>query len=291
MKQFKYHFDKSSKKFNCPQCGKKRFVKYVETETGHYADSKYGRCDRQDNCGYKLYPNDNSIVYYNYITPKPIEPSFIEKDIFQATLTNYELNPLVTYLINHYNNDEVNATIDKYKLGTSKMNNGATIFWQMDNTGNIRTGKIMAYDITTGKRIKDKNITAISWVHYKLKKPKESIRQCLFGLHLLNDNIKQVAIVESEKTAIIMTIELPQYTWMATGSLGGFKDEYLKPLKSKEIIAFPDKGGYEKWKTTANNLNSKGFNIIVSQLLEVDEFEMGWDLVDILIYEKNNNID
>ena len=243
MKQFKYHFDKSSKKFNCPQCGKKRFVKYVETETGHYADSKYGRCDRQDNCGYKLYPNDNSIVYYNYITPKPIEPSFIEKDIFQATLTNYELNPLVTYLINHYNNDEVNATIDKYKVGTSKMNNGATIFWQMDNTGNIRTGKIMAYDITTGKRIKDKNITAISWVHYKLKKPKESIRQCLFGLHLLNDNIKQVAIVESEKTAIIMTIELPQYTWMATGSLGGFKDEYLKPLKSKEIIAFPDKGG------------------------------------------------
>ena len=202
MKQFKYHFDKSSKKFNCPQCGKKRFVKYVETETGHYADSKYGRCDRQDNCGYKLYPNDNSIVYYNYITPKPIEPSFIEKDIFQATLTNYELNPLVTYLINHYNNDEVNATIDKYKVGTSKMNNGATIFWQMDNTGNIRTGKIMAYDITTGKRIKDKNIIAISWVHYKLKKAKESIRQCLFGLQLFNDNIKQVAIVESEKTAI-----------------------------------------------------------------------------------------
>lgn len=291
MKQFKYHFDKSSKKFNCPQCGKKRFVKYVETETGHYADSKYGRCDRQDNCGYIMYPNNNSIVNYNYITPKPIETSFIEKDIFQSTLSNYELNPLVSYLINHYNNDEVNVTIDKYKVGTSKMNNGATIFWQMDNTGNIRTGKIMAYDITTGKRIKDKNITAISWVHYKLKKPKESVRQCLFGLHLLNDNIKQVAIVESEKTAIIMSIEFPKYTWMSTGSLSGFKYEYLKPLKSKEIIAFPDKGGYYKWKTTAKNLKSKGFNIRVSQLLEVDEFEMGWDLVDLLIYEKNNNID
>ena len=291
MTQFKYHFDKSSKKFNCPQCGKKRFVKYVETETGHYTDSKYGRCDRQDNCGYSMSPNNNSIVNYNYITPKPIEPSFIEKDIFQATLSNYELNPLATYLINNYNKDEVNVTIDKYKLGTSKMNNGATIFWQMDNTGNIRTGKIMAYDITTGKRIKDKNIIAISWVHYKLKKPKESIRQCLFGLHLLNDNIKQVAIVESEKTAIIMSIEFPKYTWMSTGSLSGFKYEYLKPLKSKEIIAFPDKGGYDNWKTTANNLNSKGFNIIVSEILEVDEFEMGWDLVDVLIYEKNNNID
>ena len=285
MTQFKYHFDNSSKKFNCPKCGKKRFVKYIETETGQYADSKYGRCDRQDNCGYSMSPNNNSIVNYNYITPKQIEPSFIEKDIFQATLTNYELNPLVSYLINHYNNDEVNVTIDKYKVGTSKMNNGATIFWQMDNTGNIRTGKIMAYDITTGKRIKDKNITAISWVHYKLKKPKESIRQCLFGLHLLNDNIKQVAIVESEKTAIIMSIESPNYTWMSTGSLQGFKYEYLAPLKGTAIIAFPDKGGYAQWQKTADILNDKGFDIKVSQFLENNEYDDGWDLVDILNYE------
>jgi hypothetical protein len=283
MKQYKYQFGKG--KFNCPQCGKKRFVKYIETETGHYTDSKYGRCDRQDSCGYKLYPNDNSIVYYNYITPKPIEPSFIEKDIFQATLSNYELNPLVTYLINNYNNDEVNVTIDKYKLGTSKMNNGATIFWQMDNTGNIRTGKIMAYDITTGKRIKDKNIIAISWVHYKLKKPKESIRQCLFGLHLLNDNIKQVAIVESEKTVLIMSIESPNYTWMSTGTISGFKYEYLAPLKGTAIIAFPDKGGYAQWQKTAEKLNEKGFEIEVSQFLENNEYDDGWDLVDVLNYE------
>ena len=52
MTQYKYHLDKSSKKFNCPQCDKKRFVKYIETETGHYADSQYGRCDRETSCGY-----------------------------------------------------------------------------------------------------------------------------------------------------------------------------------------------------------------------------------------------
>ena len=63
-----------------------------------------------------------------------------------------------------------------------------------------------------------------------------------------------------------------------------------KVLKGKEIIAFPDKGGYDNWKTTAKNLNRKGFNIIVSQLLEVDEYEMGWDLVDVLIYENNNRL-
>ena len=285
MTQFKYHLDKTSKKFNCPKCGKKSFVKYIETETGHYADSQYGRCDREIKCGYFEYPNGNSIINYNYVVPTPVKPTYIGKEHLQKTLTKYEINPLITYLYSHYDGDEVNVTIDKYQVGTSKMYNGATVFWQMDNTGNIRTGKIMAYDITTGKRIKDKNITAISWVHYKLKKPKESIRQCLFGLHLLNDNVKQVAIVESEKTALIMNIEFPNYTWMSTGSLQGFKHEYLAPLKGTAIIAFPDKEGYVQWQKTADILNDKGFEIEVSQFLENKKYDDGWDLVDVLNYE------
>ena len=285
MTQYRYHLDKTSKKFNCPQCGKKSFVKYIETETGHYAESQYGRCDREIKCGFFEYPNGNSIINYNYVAPPPVKPSYIDKEILQKTLTKYEINPLITYLYSHYDGDEVNVTIDKYQVGTSKMNNGATIFWQMDNTGKIRTGKIMAYDITTGKRIKDKNIIAITWVHYKLKKPKESIRQCLFGLHLLNDNIKQVAIVESEKTAIIMSIESPNYTWMSTGTISGFKYEYLAPLKGTAIIAFPDKGAYVQWQKTADILNDKGFDIKVSQFLENNEYDDSWDLVDILNYE------
>lgn len=280
MKQYKYQFGKG--KFNCPKCNKKRFVKYIETETGHYADSQYGRCDREIKCGYFEYPNGNSIINYNYVVPTPVKPTYIGKEHLQKTLTKYEINPLITYLYNHYDKDEVNVTIDKYQVGTSKMYNGATVFWQMDNTGNIRTGKIMAYDITTGKRIKDKNIIAISWVHYKLKKPKESIRQCLFGLHLLNAKTKQVAIVESEKTAIIMSIEFPNYTWMSTGTLSGFKYEYLAPLKGTAIVAFPDKGGYAQWQKTADILNQKGFEIEVSKLLENKKYQKGWDLVDVL---------
>ena len=145
--------------------------------------------------------------------------------------------------------------------------------------------------VLQGKREKKKDGSPlISWAHTALRLPEFNLSQCLFGLHLLSESEKKVAIVESEKTAIIMSIELPNYTWMATGSLGGFKYDYLKPLKGKEIIAFPDKGGYDNWKTTAKNLNRKGFNIIVSQLLEVDEYEMGWDLVDVLIYENNNRL-
>jgi hypothetical protein len=286
MTQYKYHLDKTSKKFNCPQCSKKRFVKYIETETGHYAESQYGRCDRETSCGYSMYPNNNSILNYEYIAPEPAIPSYIENEILQKTLTKYEINPLTTYLYNHYTKDEVNVTIDKYQVGTSNQFNNSTVFWQMDNTGNIRSGKIMAYDTSTGKRRKNKDgKPLINWVHSSLKIPKYNLKQCLFGLHLLNDNVKQVAIVESEKTALIMSIEFPNYTWMSTGSLQGFKHEYLAPLKGTAIIAFPDKEGYVQWQKTADILNDKGFEIEVSKLLENKEYDDGWDLVDVLNYE------
>ena len=156
----------------------------------------------------------------------------------------------------------------------------------MDNTGNIRSGKIMNYDTSTGKRQKNKDgKPLIHWVHSILKKPNYILKQCLYGLHLLNDNIKQVAIVESEKTAIIMSIESPNYTWMSTGTISGLKYEYLAPLKGTTIIAFPDKGGYAQWQKTAEKLNDKGFEIEVSQLLENKKYLKGWDLVDVLNYE------
>ena len=286
MTQYRYHLDKTSKKFNCPKCGKKSFVKYIETETGHYADSQYGRCDREIKCGYFEYPNSNSIINYNYVAPPPIKPSYIDKEILQKTLTKYEINPLIVYLYSHYDDDEVNFTIDKYQVGTSNQFNSSTVFWQMDNTGNIRSGKIMNYDTSTGKRQKNKDgKPLIHWVHSILKKPNYILKQCLYGLHLLNETTKQVAIVESEKTALIMSIEFPQYTWMSTGSLQGFKYEYLAPLKGTAIIAFPDKGGYVQWQKTADILNDKGFDIKVSQFLENKEYKDGWDLVDILNYE------
>ena len=180
--------------------------------------------------------------------------------------------------------------LSKYKVGTSKWSNGSTIYWQTDNSGNIRSGKVMSYDVTTGKR--KKNVDGkplITWVHKLLKLENFNLEQCIYGLHLLNNETKRVGIVESEKTAIILSLSLPQITWMATGSLMGFKEEFLNPIKDKEIVAFPDNGGYDSWQQKAATLNKIGFQIAVSDMLENNQYQSGIDLADLILVTKNKS--
>ena len=57
----------------------------------------------------------------------------------------------------------------RYKVGTSKYWDGATVFWQTDNQNKVRTGKIMLYNSETGKRIKEP-YNHVTWVHSVLHK-------------------------------------------------------------------------------------------------------------------------
>ena len=56
MEVFKYSLDHGSKKFPCPKCGKKRLVKFLDSESGEYLSDNYGRCDRESECGYHKAP-------------------------------------------------------------------------------------------------------------------------------------------------------------------------------------------------------------------------------------------
>lgn len=56
MKTYHYILDKGARKHTCPYCGKHRFVRYIDTETGQYLPAEYGRCDRESNCGYHKRP-------------------------------------------------------------------------------------------------------------------------------------------------------------------------------------------------------------------------------------------
>jgi len=295
MLQYKYNLEKGSKKFSCPKCKKRTFVRYIDTETGHYTSEEYGRCDRESYCSYQSYPKDEYTIHYDVKNiPKPIA-SFHNYDLVKESARNYKQNNFVQFLKTIFPESEVKKVILKYLIGTSNRWKGSTIFWQLDNQERVHAGKILLYTLETGNRYKDKyGKGAIDWIHSCIKRNnmlyKFNLNQCLFGLHLVNEtNSNTIALVESEKTAVIMSVFKPEYTWVASGSKSGFKYELMNPIKHYGIVAFPDKGEYKDWLKRASELNGFGFNITVSNWLEQSSFKIGTDLADVYISEKLND--
>ena len=142
----------------------------------------------------------------------------------------------------------------------------------------------MLYNADTGKRIKEP-CNYINWVHKAFKMENFNLQQCLFGEHLLIDKTKPVAIVESEKTAIISSIYFPQFIWLAFGGIG-FNIDKCNVLKGRTVTLFPDLNGFEKWNNKAKELSHLA-NFTVSDLLErkANEVErkQGFDFADYLI--------
>ncbi|EGV43507.2 hypothetical protein BZARG_1293 [Bizionia argentinensis JUB59] len=283
---YKYQLDKSSKKFRCPQCQKNTLVKYIETETKHYLDHHIGRCDREGKCAYHFTPKGNtpiSILPENY---KPEIPTYHKDDTIAMFGKNHMENNFILYLLQFFPSVDVEEVIQKFFIGTSNHWKGATVFLQVDECITVHAGKVMLYDAYTGKRVK-KPFSYISWLHRVLHIKDFVLQQCLFGFHnLCESDIKTVGIVESEKTAIILSIFRRDIIWMATGSKSNFKSKLLKPLQDRKIIAFPDKTEFQDWNKTAKQLKKKGYSITCSHLLESLDLDAGDDLVDFLLPSK-----
>lgn len=268
-------------RYRCPSCQQrdKTFSLYIDTETGEHIHPTVGRCNRESNCGHhytpKQYFQDNNISFDTTqpkaYKPRPVTPqqkpfSFIPVEVFKASLKAHETNHFVQFLITLFGVEVASQLVSRYFIATSKHWNGATVFWQIDTQGKVRTGKIMLYSPTTGKRVKNLELP-IYWVHKALKQPEFELRQCLFGEHLLIDKTKPVAIVESEKTAVIASVYLPQFIWVAVGSLTNLNAEKCSILKGRTVTLFPDLNGFEKWSSKAKELSHLA-NFTVSDILE-----------------------
>ncbi|MEA5110951.1 MAG: DUF6371 domain-containing protein [Lentimicrobium sp.] len=285
MKEYKFTLDRSSRKFICPACNRKRFVRFIDRQTGQYLPEIYGRCDRQQNCGYFKKPGSNSLFVpiMNHHEPKRLN-SIISTDLVNASLKAYGQNNFVSWLRSFYTDEQVQQLIDRYFIGTSKQ---GCIFWQLDQERKVRAGKIIQYDPVTGHRRKDINP---KWVHKILQLKNFELKQCLFGLHLTK-GLKQdrvVCIVEAEKTAIVCSGFFPDMIWLATGGLQNFQTEKLEPLKRFWIMLFPDAGCYSIWNSKALKIQSEipGIKLKVSDFLEKNTPEThrikGYDLADYL---------
>ena len=287
-------------RYRCPSCQQRdrTFSLYIGTETGEQIHPSVGRCNRESNCGYhytpKQYFQDNDISFDTpqfkaykpqLITPQPNHVSFIPIEVFKASLKGHETNHFVNFLVNLFGVEIASELVSNYFIAASKRWNGATVFWQIDTQGKVRTGKIMLYNPTTGKRLKEP-FNHINWAHKLIEQPEFVLKQCLFGEHLLIDKTKPIAIVESEKTAVIASVYLPQFIWLAVGSLTNLNAEKCSILKGRTVTLFPDLNGFDKWSKTIKELSNLAI-FTISDLLERKGSEadrkQGFDLADYLI--------
>lgn len=285
---YKYSLDKSSKKFVCPACGKKTFVKYVDNENNVYLEDGSGRCDRESSCKYSKLPNKNSVIS-EFTTPIITrQPSTLQYNFLELCSRSFDKNNLIQFLKNYFSEEEIQSVILKYRLGTSKHWQGSSILWQITPGNKIMAGKVMLFDVQTGKRIKIPH-NHIQWVHRLLKLKDFVLQQCLFGLHLINESAKKrIAIVESEKTALIMSLFLPNYIWMATGGKVNFNKKMLLPIKDYPILVYPDKSEFDDWNKIVLELQKEGFKINCSRYIEDKVVSDGTDLADIYLESRMN---
>ena len=206
----------------------------------------------------------------------------------------------------------------RYRLGCTK--DGGVIFWQIDDHQQVHAGKIMYYQPDC-HRSKEHHPT---WVHCLMKDklpPNYQFLPCLFGLHLLtmeqptagnssksNSKLnnsetnfgqfpceagKKIAIVESEKTAVIMSEVFKDFIWMSCGGLQMFKPELLAPLVNHKVVIFPDTDetgeAYKAWLTVLQQAQRQytfRYPLRISRLLEdkatQEQKQRKIDLVDFI---------
>ncbi|MEI6754995.1 MAG: DUF6371 domain-containing protein [Paludibacter sp.] len=259
----------------CPECGtKESFTLYLNGNTNEPIHRTVGKCNRESKCGYHYTPkqyfldNPSPLVETWHATSEksnqiikknePPQPPGTIPFKYVERSASYKSN-FVRFLCEIMTNEQIHSIGENYALGTTKTNE--VIFWQIDMNGKVRTGKIMQYNPETGKRIKHES-GAIDWVHNKLKKsgtlPQNfNLQQCFFGEHLLKIYpTKTVAIVESEKSAVIASVFFPELVWLAAGNINGLSVDKCQVLKSRKIILYPDLNAFDKWSDKAQILNS-----------------------------------
>lgn len=289
MKDYSFHLAKAHEmkallnsnrcKMECPRCGSKTYKVYVDN-AGQMIDVSCGKCDRINNCDYHVppkeffaqHPDQSGKADAAAKLPPPVakEAYRIPPPYVTASWQGQPDSVLTTWLKslpwNIKQRQSLDIALTAYRVGND---NGATVWWQIDNQYGIRTGKIMRYK-TDGHRDKSNFGT---WVHSRLESQgildprKGGLVQCLFGLHLLRMyNLKRVNIVESEKSAVIATAYFSHHgpeAWMATGGLFNLSRASLQPLidADVEINLYPDHDAFDKWVERAKEIKYDRLNV------------------------------
>jgi len=210
----------------------------------------------------------------------------IEKSAFRScAVSSY----LAAYLWEKCGADAIRRVTRSYHLGSWR---GAAVFWYIDSGRRIRTGKAMYY-LENGHRNKKYNPFYMHPIFYEQGALPEGwkLRRCLFGEHLLERNpAAPVALVESEKSALICAALCPGPIWLAAGGKHYLNADTCAVLKGRSVIAYPDLGAFDEWRLKLSDISKQAsFAVEVSPLLEgiatAQERAAGLDIADYLLHE------
>ena len=273
-------------------------------------------------------PVDDVPVDWTY-TPKPAPPPLptLHLPMSMVLRTQYAANAdtdnLIRWIFDGIRWDSVqirrvSQVLDDYHVGHGK--NGHTIFWNLDEQGHVRTGKMMKYK-PDGHRDKEAKWN-FDWIHATLIKhwdperremvedppypfpdiynpEKQMAHITIFGMHLTQAAMYRhatIKLVESEKTAILMAIAYGNNAsdlWMACGGLEMITRERLKPLidQGRHIILYPDRDGVEKWKAKMAAINYDRMSIDTDPVMKWWRPEDGpkADIADVVLRMINNS--
>jgi len=300
MTSHRYAFAHRLPKKSCPNCGHKRLRTYIDLTTGEECDHKYGMCDRKEGCGYFLAPSG---LAKDYEPKKKMQPPPIRRTSWRcpqkyvdATIQHNEHNTLLKWLRSIVG-DKADRVWSDYRVGTYPPGRRtelmyATCFWQIGGDDMPRSAKIIPYH-PNGKRVKELGST---WMHSVITATPNNPRgdsmetlgigQCLFGEHLLRQRPDAlVAVVESEKSALIGSCFYPDVVWVATGGSNTFTVERCMALAGRKVVVFPDAGMYEEW--LAHSIDMVMCDMVVSDILEAMGVPKGDDVADYLIHEQD----
>ena len=187
----------------------------------------------------------------------------------------------------------------RYELGKSR--EGKTVFWMIDEQYRVRDG--MVGDTWASVLLKERGILDKGWcplhclfgLHllvegggrrvegdysqpYKCTHADDSIctnpaTQNISHSSLLTPpSSKEIAVVESVRSCVVLSERLPKYLWMATGYLANLNERLFLPLKGHHVVCFPttDPTGdtYLLWLSVAAEARKYGIDITVSRILE-----------------------
>ena len=183
---------------------------------------------------------------------------FIEPDIIKRL--QGQRNTFIDFLLTLFDKPKVAAAVEQYRIGGDS--SGRTIFPNLDQEGRCVGGAVIPY-LVNGHRDKSRGASNI---HAELKKKDKTLPpqgdQVLFGSHLLRlYPTASVGVVESQKSAVILSVIYPNLIWLATAGMTNFNARLLAQIYDRNVIAYPDVNGVQVWTDRAKDLPFKNIRV------------------------------